>query len=66
MKVVGLVIGVVGVILLGAALFVGVPVVAPALSLDLSVLWSWTVVQVVVGGVVGVGLARWGFSRYIW
>lgn len=63
MKVVGLVVGVVGVLLLGAALVVGVPVVAPVLSLDLSVLWSWTVVQVVVGGVVGVGLARWGFSR---
>lgn len=63
MKVVGLVVGVVGVLLLGAALVVGVPVVAPVLSLDLSVLWSWTVVQVVVGGVVGVGLARWGFSQ---
>lgn len=62
MKVVGLVVGVLGVLLLGAALVVGVPLVAPVLGLHLSVLWSWTVVQVLVGGVVGVSLARWGFS----
>ncbi|USN96308.1 MAG: hypothetical protein H6797_04510 [Candidatus Nomurabacteria bacterium] len=63
MKVVGTVVGVVGVLLLVAAVVVGLPVVSSALALSFSTVWSWATLQSLVGGVLGVHLARWGFDH---
>ena len=65
MKVVGSVVGVFGVLLFVGAVVVGTPVaVAVVGGLHLSALWSsWAVVEAVVGGVVGLALARWGLDH---
>ncbi len=63
MKVLGLVVGFLGVLLAVAAVVVGAPVAASALALSFSAVWSWATVQAFVGGVVGVMLARWGFDQ---
>lgn len=66
MKVFGLFVGVVGALLVLAALVAGVGALAPLLALDFAALFTLEVVKdvvvaVVVGG-VGVGVARWGFD----